>query len=154
MLDEFTRLAAVQTDFQSRPLGLRLTNPSQLRFQAGQAAVKSSSYQPGKSLQEAEMNLATVEEWVLTDPLADDLGVYSGLEAQEMSKRAQKPKNTYDVNLWKKLIVCFVFWTLRTQAMSDLFDEYPMLLFALEAGVALVIFVIIVVWTMMGRKDK
>ncbi len=38
--------------------------------------------------------------------------------------------------------------------MSDLFDDYPMLLFALEAGVALVIFVIIAVWTMMGRKDK
>ena len=38
--------------------------------------------------------------------------------------------------------------------MSDLFDEYPMLLFALEAGGGLVIFVIIVVWTMMGRKDK
>jgi hypothetical protein len=29
-----------------------------------------------------------------------------------------------------------------------------MLLFAIEAGVALVLFVIIVVWTMMGRKDK
>jgi hypothetical protein len=29
-----------------------------------------------------------------------------------------------------------------------------MLLFMIEAGVALVLFVIIVVWTMMGRKDK
>jgi hypothetical protein len=29
-----------------------------------------------------------------------------------------------------------------------------MLLFAIEAGTALVLFVIIVVWTMMGRKDK
>jgi hypothetical protein len=29
-----------------------------------------------------------------------------------------------------------------------------MLLFAIEAGAALVLFVIIVVWTMMGRKDK
>ncbi|WP_255536121.1 hypothetical protein [Polynucleobacter sp. 30F-ANTBAC] len=38
--------------------------------------------------------------------------------------------------------------------MSDLFDEFPMLLFILEAGVALVIFIIIVVWTMMGRKDR
>jgi hypothetical protein len=38
--------------------------------------------------------------------------------------------------------------------LSDLFDQYPMLLFAIEAGAALVLFVIIVVWTMMGRKDK
>jgi hypothetical protein len=29
-----------------------------------------------------------------------------------------------------------------------------MLLFMIEAGAALVLFVIIVVWTMMGRKDK
>lgn len=38
--------------------------------------------------------------------------------------------------------------------MADLFDEYPMLIFAIEAGVALIILLIIVVWTMMGRKDK
>jgi hypothetical protein len=42
----------------------------------------------------------------------------------------------------------------RNPELSDLFDEFPMLLFALEAGVALVILVIIVIWTMMGRKDK
>jgi hypothetical protein len=38
--------------------------------------------------------------------------------------------------------------------LSDLFDEFPMLIFALEAGVALLVLVIIVVWTMMGRKDR
>lgn len=36
--------------------------------------------------------------------------------------------------------------------MSDLFDEYPMLLFALEAGVALILLIAIVVWTMVGKK--
>jgi hypothetical protein len=36
--------------------------------------------------------------------------------------------------------------------MSDLFDEYPMLLFVLEAGVALVLLIAIVVWTMVGKK--
>jgi hypothetical protein len=36
--------------------------------------------------------------------------------------------------------------------MSDLFDEYPMLLFALEAGVALVLLIAIVAWTMVGKK--
>jgi hypothetical protein len=38
--------------------------------------------------------------------------------------------------------------------LNDLFDEFPMLLFILEAGVALLVLVIIVVWTMMGRKDR
>jgi hypothetical protein len=37
-------------------------------------------------------------------------------------------------------------------AMSDLFDEYPMLIFALEALVALFLLVFIVVWTSSGRK--
>lgn len=37
-------------------------------------------------------------------------------------------------------------------AMSALFDEYPMLIFALEAFAALALLVIIVVWTMSGRK--
>jgi hypothetical protein len=37
-------------------------------------------------------------------------------------------------------------------AMSDLFDEYPMLMFALEALVALSLLVFIVVWTSSGKK--
>lgn len=36
--------------------------------------------------------------------------------------------------------------------MSDLFDEYPMLLFALEAGVALILLIAIVAWTMVSKK--
>ena len=36
--------------------------------------------------------------------------------------------------------------------MSDLFDEYPMLIFALEALVALFLLVFIVVWTSSGKK--
>jgi hypothetical protein len=36
--------------------------------------------------------------------------------------------------------------------ISDLLDEYPMLLLVSEAGVALFILIFIVVWTMMGRK--
>ncbi|QQC63389.1 hypothetical protein [Paraburkholderia ginsengisoli] len=36
--------------------------------------------------------------------------------------------------------------------MSDLFDEYPMLIFALEALLALFLLVFIVVWTSSGRK--
>jgi hypothetical protein len=42
----------------------------------------------------------------------------------------------------------------RKNKLSELLDEYPMLLLAGEAGVALLILVGIVVWTMMGRKDK
>jgi hypothetical protein len=42
----------------------------------------------------------------------------------------------------------------RSCPLSDFFEKYPMLLFALEAGLALVLFVFIVVWTMSGRKDK
>jgi hypothetical protein len=37
-------------------------------------------------------------------------------------------------------------------AMSDLFDEYPMLIFALESLLALFLLVFIVVWTASGKK--
>jgi hypothetical protein len=37
-------------------------------------------------------------------------------------------------------------------AMSDLFDEYPMLIFALEALVALGLLIFIVAWTASGKK--
>lgn len=36
--------------------------------------------------------------------------------------------------------------------MSDLFDEYPMLIFALESLVALFLLVFIVLWTASGKK--
>lgn len=36
--------------------------------------------------------------------------------------------------------------------MSDLFDEYPMLIFALESLIALFLLVFIVVWTSSGKK--
>lgn len=36
--------------------------------------------------------------------------------------------------------------------MSDLFDEYPMLIFALESLLALFLLVFIVVWTSSGKK--
>jgi hypothetical protein len=39
-------------------------------------------------------------------------------------------------------------------AMSDLFDEYPMLIFALEALVALFLLVFIVWWTASGKKKN
>ncbi len=38
--------------------------------------------------------------------------------------------------------------------MSDLFDEYPMLVFALEALVALGLLIFIVVWTSSGKKKS
>jgi formate hydrogenlyase subunit 3/multisubunit Na+/H+ antiporter MnhD subunit len=37
-------------------------------------------------------------------------------------------------------------------AMSDLFDEYPMLVFALESLLALFLLIFIVVWTASGKK--
>ncbi|WP_345811878.1 hypothetical protein AAGS40_13150 [Paraburkholderia sp. PREW-6R] len=36
--------------------------------------------------------------------------------------------------------------------MSDLFDEYPMLIFALESLLALFLLVFIVVWTSSGKR--
>ncbi|CAB3969584.1 hypothetical protein BLA9940_02698 [Burkholderia aenigmatica] len=36
--------------------------------------------------------------------------------------------------------------------MSDFLDQYPMLIFALEAFVALALLIFIVVWTSSGRK--
>lgn len=39
-------------------------------------------------------------------------------------------------------------------AMSDLFDEYPMLIFALESLVALALLIFIVVWTASGKKKN
>lgn len=41
---------------------------------------------------------------------------------------------------------------LMETAMSDLFDEYPMLVFALESLLALFLLVFIVVWTSSGKK--
>ena len=38
--------------------------------------------------------------------------------------------------------------------MSDLLNEYPMLIFALEAFLALALLVFIVVWTASGRKKN
>jgi hypothetical protein len=37
-------------------------------------------------------------------------------------------------------------------AMSDLLDQYPMLIFALEAFLALGLLIFIVVWTASGKK--
>jgi hypothetical protein len=39
-------------------------------------------------------------------------------------------------------------------AMSDLFDEYPMLIFALESLLALGLLIFIVVWTSSGKKKQ
>jgi len=39
-------------------------------------------------------------------------------------------------------------------AMSDLFDEYPMLIFALESLLALLLLIFIVVWTASGKKKN
>jgi hypothetical protein len=39
-------------------------------------------------------------------------------------------------------------------AMSDLFDEYPMLIFALESLLALFLLIFIVVWTTSGKKKN
>ncbi|HWT38946.1 MAG TPA: hypothetical protein VN289_21850 [Paraburkholderia sp.] len=38
--------------------------------------------------------------------------------------------------------------------MSDLFDEYPMLIFALESLLALFLLIFIVVWTASGKKKN
>ncbi|SAK90921.1 hypothetical protein AWB82_06411 [Caballeronia glebae] len=38
--------------------------------------------------------------------------------------------------------------------MSDLLDEYPMLIFALESLVALALLIFIVVWTASGKKKN
>ncbi|CAB3790688.1 hypothetical protein LMG28688_03170 [Paraburkholderia caffeinitolerans] len=38
--------------------------------------------------------------------------------------------------------------------MSDLLDEYPMLIFGLEALLALFLLIFIVMWTASGRKKR
>ncbi|AJY68095.1 hypothetical protein B7760_03276 [Burkholderia glumae] len=38
--------------------------------------------------------------------------------------------------------------------MSDLFDEYPMLIFALESLLALGLLIFIVAWTASGKKQQ
>ena len=38
--------------------------------------------------------------------------------------------------------------------MSDLFDEYPMLIFALESLLALCLLIFIVVWTSSDKKKQ
>ncbi len=39
-------------------------------------------------------------------------------------------------------------------AMSDLFDEYPILILGLEALLALGLLIFIVVWTTSGKKNR
>jgi hypothetical protein len=158
LLDPLTRLAELHTDFQSRPLGFRLTKPSQLLFQAGHAAVKSSSYQAGKSFHEALINLDTDDEYSpeLVEPLlATGFGLYSGVLAQEINANAKAIKSPYDKSFLRSILERYTPNAgKRSCSLSDFFEKYPMLLFALEAGLALVVFVFIVVWTMSGRKDK
>jgi hypothetical protein len=43
---------------------------------------------------------------------------------------------------------------LMRTAMSDLFDEYPMLIFALESFAALLLLIFIVAWTASGKKKN
>ncbi len=43
---------------------------------------------------------------------------------------------------------------LMEAAMSDLFDEYPMLIFALESLLALALLIAIVMWTVSGKRKK
>lgn len=38
--------------------------------------------------------------------------------------------------------------------MSDLLDQYPMLIFALESFLALALLIFIVVWTASGKKKR
>jgi hypothetical protein len=151
-------LAELHTDFQSSPLGFRLTKPSQLLFQAGHAAVRSSSYQPGKSFQEALINFDTDDEYspeLAELLLAAGFGLYSGVLAQEINANAKAIKSPYDKNFLRSIPERYTPNSgKRRRPLSDFFEKYPMLLFALEAGLALVVFVFIVVWTMSGRKDK
>jgi hypothetical protein len=107
LLDPLTRLAELQTDFQSKPLGFRLTKPSQLLFQAGHAGIKSSSYQPGKSFHEAWIKLATDDEYSLELAellLATGFGLCSGVPAQEINANAKASKSPYDKNFFKSIL--------------------------------------------------
>ena len=105
------------------------------------------------------INLDTDDEYSLELAellLAIGFALYSGALAQEINANAKAIKSPYDKNLF----IPTPEWrtpdsSKRSCPLSDLFDQYPMLLFMIEAGAALVLFVIIVVWTMMGRrKDK
>ncbi len=42
--------------------------------------------------------------------------------------------------------------TLFASTMSEFFENHPMMLFGLEAGVALFLLIFIVIWTMSGAK--
>ncbi|MFP4901902.1 hypothetical protein ACLFKT_22690, partial [Paraburkholderia sp. BR14261] len=46
------------------------------------------------------------------------------------------------------------YWLSMDAAMSELLDEYPMLMFGLEALLALFLLIFIVVWTASGRKKQ
>jgi hypothetical protein len=83
---------------------------------------------------------------------------YSGGDAQEANKPIQE-KHRKNLKNHKKPLsfeeihkICLNRSKRKTK-LADLFDEFPMLLFVLEAGVALLVLILIVVWTMMGRKE-
>jgi hypothetical protein len=104
------------------------------------------------------INVATDDEYSpeLTELLlVTGFGFCTGALAQEINANAKAIKSPYDKNFLKSIPERLTSNSgKRSSPLSDLFEKYPMLLFALEAGLALVLFVFIVVWTMSGRKDK
>jgi hypothetical protein len=76
-------------------------------------------------------------------------GRIAPLPPQDASNTATESAPSHPAAVRTKRIQCSF---LMETAMSDLFDEYPMLIFALESLLALFLLVFIVVWTSSGKK--
>jgi len=136
--------AWAQTERQLISL-LRFLRASQLLSQADHACVKSSSPQPCKACQDTAVKLAIGELYGEVLAFEVKLGRFpdprvGGVE-QPTIKLGSRIANTLT---WDNLNLEIM--------ITNLLDEYPMLLFVMEGAIALGLLLFIVLWTGKGKK--
>jgi hypothetical protein len=131
----------------------------QLSSQAGQAAFKSSSCQPGicchaTALKVAIGLLKLAAGTLLSIDSTRCPGVRVGGVAHPTSKTSARPNIAIR---WHGCSdCCFLLLQKGYQfiiMIANLLDQYPMLLFVLEGLLALCLLLFIVFWTSKGRKE-
>ena len=118
---------------------------------AAVAPISESSCQPGTCCQATAVSrVAAIWPGIIAAPVGGEAGERSAPPPpQDASITATESAPSHAPAVRTKRIQCSF---LMETAMSDLFDEYPMLIFALESLLALFLLVFIVVWTSSGKK--
>jgi hypothetical protein len=138
---------------------LRFTIALQLSSQAGHAALKSSSCQPGICCHATALKVAIgLVKLAAGTLLSVDgtrcPGARVGGVAQPTSKTNARPNIAIRWHWCSDC--CFLLLQKGCQfiiMIANLLDQYPMLLFVLEGLLALCLLLFIVFWTSKGRKE-